>query len=367
MQATFHEMGLPSTFGNMRYGMKRALFATAGLVVACSGTSTEPAETHVGGTSGTSTGRANTGGSSTAWSSAGANSSSPTSALTGGASNSTGGTLSSAGGTATGGSGSSGGTASTGGMSGTGGTGATAGAASEGNKRGIAANVAPGAAFHPAVGWWYNWANKSSGANVGIEFVPMVWNQTTVSSPLPSGSKYVLGFNEPNFFAQADLSATQAASHWPALQTNADSMDLRIVGPGMNFCGPADQCHGTNPYQYLKDFFAACVDCKVDYVAVHWYNCDLPSLRDYLEPGGNLEGFEQFGKPIWLTEFSCDPNASAADQEAYMRAAIPYLESNPHVFRYSWFSAGPIPKAKLVNDDGSPTALGQVYINLPHG
>ena len=69
--------------------------------------------------------------------------------------------------------------------------------------------------------------------------------------------------------------------------------------------------------------------------------------------------------PIWLTEFSCNGDASAADQEAYMRAAVPYLEANPHVFRYSWFSADPIPNAKLVADDGSPTALGQVYLGLP--
>jgi hypothetical protein len=232
-------------------------------------------------------------------------------------------------------------------------------------KRGIAANVAPGAAFSTSVSWWYNWANKSTGTNVGIEFVPMIWNQVTVSASLPSTAKYVLGFNEPNFFAQANLSPASAASYWPALEATAKSVGAAIVGPAMNYCGPASQCHTTDPYQYLKDFFAACPSCKVDYVAVHWYNCDLASLRDYLEPGGNLPGFEQFGKPIWLTEFSCDPNASAAEQEAYMRAAIPYLESNPKVFRYSWFSADPIPKAKLVNADGTPTALGQVYITLP--
>jgi hypothetical protein len=88
-------------------------------------------------------------------------------------------------------------------------------------------------------------------------------------------------------------------------------------------------------------------------------------LKDYLEPGGSLAGFEQFGKPIWLTEFSCGTNPTAAAQEAYMRAAISYLESNPNVFRYSWFSADPIPNAKLVNSDGSPTALGSVYTGLP--
>ena len=266
----------------------------------------------------------------------------------------------------TGGSTATGGSPATGGIAtaGTSAGGTSAGGTGSSCKRGIAANIAPGAAFYPAVRWWYNWAIRSSGANVGIEFVPMVWDEQTVSSGIPSGAKYLLGFNEPNFFAQANLSATQAASYWPALQTNANSAGVGIVGPGMNFCGPAAQCHGTNPYQYLKDFFAACSACQVDYVAVHWYNCDLPSLRDYLEPGGSLEGFEQFEKPIWLTEFSCDGSATVAQQEAYMRVAIPYLEGNPKVFRYSWFSADPIPNARLINADGSPTALGQVYIGL---
>jgi hypothetical protein len=273
---------------------------------------------------------------------------------TGGAPRSTGGTGSPTGGAIV----------STGGAGGAGAVDGSSGPPVTPRKRGIATNVAPGAAFFPAVGWWYNWAIKPSGADVGIEFVPMVWNQTTVSTPLPAGARFVLGFNEPNFFAQANLSATAAAGYWPALQRNAVAAGVGIVGPGMNFCGPAAQCHGTNPYQYLKDFFQACGDCQVDYVAAHWYNCDLPSLRDYLEPGGNLEGFEQFGKPIWLTEFSCDGNATVAQQEAFMRAAIPYLEQNPHVFRYAWFSAGPIPNARLTNADGTPTALGRVYIEL---
>jgi hypothetical protein len=97
---------------------------------------------------------------------------------------------------------------------------------------------------------------------------------------------------------------------------------------------------------------------------VHWYNCDLPSLKDYLEPGGNLEGFEQFGKPIWLTEFSCDGDATLAEQEAYMRAAIPYLEGNRHIARYAWFSADPIPNARLIDASGAPTPLGDVYTSL---
>ena len=36
-------------------------------------------------------------------------------------------------------------------------------------KRGIASNTAPGAAFFPAVTWWYDWALQSSGAGVGTK------------------------------------------------------------------------------------------------------------------------------------------------------------------------------------------------------
>jgi hypothetical protein len=232
-------------------------------------------------------------------------------------------------------------------------------------KRGIAANIAPGSAFFPAITWWYNWAIGKSGGNTGIEFVPMMWGGSSVNSAIPSGSRFLLTFNEPNFHEQSNLTAAQAAALWPTLEPKAKAAHVPVVGPGMNFCGPSANCNGTSPYQYLKDFFAACPGCEVDYVAVHWYNCDLPSLKDYLEPGGNLEGFEQFGKPIWLTEFSCNGSASLAQQEAFMRAAIPYLEGNPHVFRYSWFSADPIPNARLLNADGSPTALGNVYKGLP--
>jgi hypothetical protein len=181
-----------------------------------------------------------------------------------------------------------------------------------------------------------------------------------------AGAQYLLGFNEPNFFEQANLSAADAAQHWPELQAIADAEELGLVGPAVNFCGD-DQtktgpCHDTNPADYLEDFFAACSGCRVDFVAVHWYNCDVASLAWYLEQ------FAKFGRPIWLTEFACayDGDRSPAGQERYMREAIPLLEADPHVFRYAWFSAAPVPEAELFDAAGKLTALGRVYVELPH-
>jgi hypothetical protein len=249
-----------------------------------------------------------------------------------------------------------------------------------GCKRGIASNMAPSSALAPAAGspgvwWWYNWAISGSGGAPGIEFVPMVWGSGTANSALPAGAKYVLGFNEPNFKAQSDLSPQQAAAAWPQIQAHAKAAGIPLVSPAVNFCGSASdssQCTVstiTDPYTYLKDFFAACTGCEVDYVAVHWYNCDLPSLKAYIEgntsTGGGLEGFVQFGKPIWLTEFSCGGSSTVAQQTAYMNAAVPYLEGSANIARYSWFSASPIPNAQLMNSDGSLTDLGKTYVALP--
>jgi Glycosyl hydrolase catalytic core len=246
-------------------------------------------------------------------------------------------------------------------------------------KRGIASDAAPSDAFAPTasvpgVTWWYNWGtHPASGGSDAIEFDPMMANAGAINSSIPDGSKFLLGFNEPDFKTQGDLSPQQAAADWPALEAKAKAAGIPIVSPGVNFCGSASntsQCTTptiTDPYTWLKDFFVACSGCEVDYVAIHWYNCDLPSLQTYIEGDnkGTFEGFTQFGKPIWVTEFSCDATHSVADQTAYMEAAVPYLEGNPNIFRYSWFSAAPIPNAELAKSDGSLTALGATYVGLP--
>jgi hypothetical protein len=152
----------------------------------------------------------------------------------------------------------------------------------------------------------------------------------------------------------------------PQVEEIAAAKGLGTVSPAVNFCGDdatkTGPCHNTNPVDYLEEFFAACTGCRVDHIAVHWYNCDGASLQWYLGE------FKRFGRPIWLTEFACayGGDTSVAGQEQYIREAIPLLEADPDVFRYAWFSADPIPEARLLNDEGAPTSLGEVYLSLPH-
>jgi hypothetical protein len=240
-------------------------------------------------------------------------------------------------------------------------------------KRGVAGAVSAGlapTASAPGVVWYYDWS--SGGSSNPIEFVPMIWGANNLGDNIPSGSKFLLGFNEPNFMSQANMTPQEMATDWPQLEAKAQAAgNIPLVSPAVNYCGGCTVPTITDPYGYIQAFLTACTGCEVDYIAVHWYNCDLGSLQTYIEgdgspPGsGGMPGFVQFGKPIWLTEFSCDGSASVAQQKAYMQAAIPWLEQNPHIYRYSWFSAGPIPNALLINPDGSLTDLGNTYVSLP--
>lgn len=277
------------------------------------------------------------------------------------------------GGSSSSGSSSGGGSSSSGSGSG---SGSSSGGTSGAVKRGVAygfRSVNDLDALEPAMTWWYNWSPRPDAqvaAHVGAEFVPMVWggqfDDAAVKAGIPAGARYLLGFNEPNFKkGQANLSAAQAAALWPRLEAIADARGLDLVSPAVNYCGPAADCWDTDPVAYLDHFFAACTGCRVDAIAIHSYMCTGDALSWY------LSRFKKYGKPIWLTEFSCGDaeDVSLAVQERYMREAVAILEADPQVARYAWFigrqsPANPGWPVDLLAGDGRLTALGEEYLGL---
>jgi hypothetical protein len=243
-------------------------------------------------------------------------------------------------------------------------------------KRGIAYAFDQGgasddlAALRPSVTWFYDWglrpsdAIKDSFASMGVEFVPMVhhggFDVNDAIQAIPQGAKYLLGFNEPNFGSQADLTPAEAAALWPQVEQIAAARNLQIVSPALNYCG--GDCNETDPFVWLDKFFAACQGCRVDYIAAHWYNCDIPSLESY------LNGMRKYQKPIWLTEFACwfGPNApySEADAIEYAHDAAVYLDQQPDIVRYAWFTGrtGEVPNASLLGGSGTLTSVGDSYV-----
>jgi hypothetical protein len=224
------------------------------------------------------------------------------------------------------------------------------------------------------ISWWYNWTTspeKSAAgwAASGVEFVPMVWGQqggppdpATIEKQIPPGAKYILGFNEPNFGAQSNITAAQAAALWPRIMQIAKDKNLKIGSPSPNYC--AGNCNDTDPIHYLDAFFAACTGCQVDFIAAHWYACTGDALKFYLTK------LKKYGKPIWLTEISCMDagDHSAAGEQTYMKTAVDILENDPMVFRYAWFTGrwpNPSGVSLLGAASGQLTDLGNLYMSLP--
>jgi hypothetical protein len=206
------------------------------------------------------------------------------------------------------------------------------------------------------VSWWYNWGPTGSGEPPGIEFDPMVWGSAVPGAANVAHAPYLLTFNEPDSPQQSNLSASQAAALWPRIEDLAKTNSIpAIVSPAVS-----------SSISWMQSFFSACSSCQVDFVAVHFYGCALHTQGQWIGLTEYLAQFYQFNRPIWLTEFSCDANQTVAQQTAYMQVAVPYLESNDHIFRYSWFSHNEIANGMLTQGDNGPlNALGQLYLSLP--
>ncbi len=249
---------------------------------------------------------------------------------------------------------------------------APVGSQSKSPKRGICGDASPAdlATLSPFVTWYYDWGVEppavSQGQLSGIEWVPMAWNAPSnlvdFESRIPAGSLYLLGFNEPNFISQANMTPAQAAAAWPGLEAVAASKGLKLVSPAVNWCGDCVEGVTNDPVDWLDKFFAACPGCKVDYIAVHSYAPGSESLRNYLTK------FKKYNKPLWVTEFAPwdPPKPDYEGVVKYMLEAIPILENDPDVFRYSWFATRVSinPDISLLGADGEMTKLGQLYASM---
>lgn len=231
-------------------------------------------------------------------------------------------------------------------------------------------------ALAPAVSWGYCWSTSTwqDTFGNGVAFVPMTWNGGYNAADLRQyltaypEVEYLLAFNEPNFRDQANMTPSAAAAAWGGLQAIADEFSLKLVSPAPNWCGYCVEENGTtynSPYDWLRDFFAACPDCRVDYIAVHFYMGNRDAVKGSIE-----QLYNQFRKPIWLTEFNMDKNGmgdngTVDEQRAFMVDMIDWMEQDSRIFRYAWFlTRGGILPDLLTSHTGELSLLGNVYANM---
>jgi len=238
------------------------------------------------------------------------------------------------------------------------------------NKRGFA-DI--GASYNnlqaTGAGWYYTWGpGAGNPGNFDAKHYPMFWStpsQSTINDVKNRSPEYVLGFNEPERGDQANLTVTQAIASWTTISNSFTGTSTKLVSPAVADTGDGQA--------WLASFMqqATANNLKVDAVAFHWYGVSNPN-----NPAGAASSFlsrvdsyyNQFGKPVFITEFAIhDWGGAYTDAEIieanrqFINIVIPALETRSHVAGYAWyhwFDDAPL----YTGNPMTPTPMGYNYI-----
>jgi len=243
----------------------------------------------------------------------------------------------------------------------------------------------------PGVSWFYGWSRAPSSqvgtsyVAAGVEWVPMVWGKsdelsdTNLASRIHvgPGTKYLLGYNEPNFTAQSNLTPAQAAAAWPYLEKRADQLGLKTVAPAVNFCGGG--CNETDPSCGSTSFSQRArraASITSHFIRTHATRTGF-STRTCRKPSTSTTRMarrrDRSGHRARLRRRRSGRCWSTAQVDSYMKTIVPWLESQPAIFRYSWFGdttgrptgSYVTPSNALLAGPGQLTSLGVTYTTLP--
>lgn len=232
---------------------------------------------------------------------------------------------------------------------------------SSSNKRGLAYNTASlltnFVSSDSQISWAYNWAQTSSGLDLsGVEYVSMLWGlgssftedwSESATSAIEAGSLHLLCFNEPDLATQSNIGYAEAATGY-----------IQYMQPfaGKAQLGAPAVTNGAAPMglTWLGNFLDSCSDCTIDFCPIHWYDSatNFAYLQSYVAEAITTCN----GKPIWLTEFA--GSGTIEEQVAFLKEALPWLDSQPLVERYAYFMAS---DGILLNTGDDLSELGTVF------
>lgn len=233
-----------------------------------------------------------------------------------------------------------------------------------GSKRGLAYNEAGlckslGGKF----GFGYNWGQVENN-DIGTAFIPMMHGPSKATSQewlsnvdkaAKKGSKAVMGFNEPDHSAQANLSPEAACSAWKEYMNPIASAhpEITIIGPSVTN-GPAPM-----GLAWLSNFHDACPDAVVHATNIHFYDIYESATIDRFKAQVE-KAAEIYGKPVWVTEFGLNPGSASEDQAAsFLKDAMAYMDASDKVQGYSWFMVGT--GENQLNSGNGLSKVGEVY------
>lgn len=227
-------------------------------------------------------------------------------------------------------------------------------------------------------GWYYNWGLGSS-PFPNYDYVPMAWGAGGASPAninVLIGKKsttHILGFNESD-----NCNGESGQFNNLCQPAVAVAYYEALMGTGVRLGSPAPREEG--PTGWLLEFnrIAKQRDVRFDFVAVHWYDWGSgPANTPNASPQEIFNRFKAYlanvyriyQLPIWITEFNANPNRSTATQEAFLKLALPYLESLDYVERYAYFQPNPNNanpannpgKSDYLDEAGNLTVIGQLF------
>jgi hypothetical protein len=196
-------------------------------------------------------------------------------------------------------------------------------------KKGVSSPSSCADAVALRASWIYDWSPRPM-LCPGIDSVPMVWGGND-DLPLDSPAKYVLLFNEPDQPTQANLTPAQAVTL---------AHQIFLAHPGKLFVSPAPS--QVNP-QWLIDWYngyiaAYGVPPPIVGIGVHCYNYTAQNCIDYV--ASQVEIARGWGVEVFVTEFafSLGMDRSFNETLSEMQTFIDYLESEPIITHYAWFT-----------------------------
>jgi hypothetical protein len=147
------------------------------------------------------------------------------------------------------------------------------------------------------------------------------------------------------------MSVAQVLTLWPLM----DQPGLRLGSPATASDGQA----------WFEQFMTGVQqqNLRVDFIALHWYGWNAGSCANVTQLENYIKWAEKWGKPLWLTEWSCRQQSAAVTQ-AFYDAAVAMFAKHPLVERYAWYltrSSGDFAGGALLDSTGAATPLGTDY------
>lgn len=174
------------------------------------------------------------------------------------------------------------------------------------------------------------------------------------------GTKYILGFNEPDltYSGSANIAPGPAAAGYQEYMQPFVGQ-VKIGTPNVLWNNVGSTSGGNyDSAQWMENFLADCTGCDFDFAAIHWYqDCDPGDGQSGAAwfQGNVTDAYERLGLPVWITEFQC--YGSDSQQVSFLQTVLPWLDSQSYVQRYAYFGVFP---DYLINDTG--TALSDIGV-----